>query len=329
MSMARTILSAMIGLILLSAGAAKAAQPGETDFPTRPVTLLVPAAPGGGWDADAQFIRAEWSKLLGRNVIIRYDSAGGGLAALQEVARESEPYTMIVIGSEFAAINLYSQHSQLTMSKDFYPLLNISTDVMTVFVPVNSPYHGMKDLIEAARKKRISIGVAGVGSSNELMALILRQVTGVGKNLNVVPFNGGSTLRTEIAGGHLAAGISPSQGLIAFHDEIRPIGYFASQNPVPSFLKTTPVATQLSVKIPSMLFSSAIFVSSRAERSDPAAVAKLSATLKAALTDPSVESAMGKAGYGAYSDFIDSSAVLARLKETEAVLQQYGSLFRQ
>ncbi|HET7633410.1 MAG TPA: tripartite tricarboxylate transporter substrate-binding protein [Burkholderiales bacterium] len=320
----RTYSIALSAALLMGASFVAYGQGSDSQtFPDKAITLIVPTAPGGSWDAQAQILKGPWGKALGQPVRIKYEKPE--LAALQGLSRHTDNYHVMIIANEFATTSLYVNHVSITMD-DFYPLATLQNDRMTVFVPKNSKFHSVKDLVQAAKQQRINLGVSGITSSNGLMARILAKVAGIESNLNIIPFNGGSELRTVVAGAHVDAGISPSAGIVAFGSTIRPIGYFGNSNPASSLIHTTAIGTQLGVTIPNVGFGQALYVSAKAQSKHPKDTGRLISALNTAVKSETFKQAMQKAGYAPYFHFADAAATRKATAEMKAALDQYGKL---
>jgi tripartite-type tricarboxylate transporter receptor subunit TctC len=315
-------------LALCIAACASNSPASSAKFPTKSITLIAPAEAGGLSD-DALFVQRAWSKELGQNVVLRYETAGSGIQAVESLNQQSDAYSVAILGNEQVALTMYTQKTPLNLTTDLYPLLNFNTDASVIFVPTNSPYHSVSQLVAAAKRQKLSIGVAGVGSDNDLMLKVLMKLEGLDSQISDVPFNSGAELRTAVAGGHLAAGISPSQGLLGFAGELRPIGYFATKNPNPGLMpNVTSVSQQLGITIPNVLYSSGFWVSKAAETKDPQDVQFLIKTLEQTIQSSSVKAAIEKAGFAPYTDLTGSSGLTARMQTLNETLNQYGSLLR-
>src|SRR5437868_12410273 len=155
-------------LVLLFA-VAVAASPAATaqDYPTKPITLVVPYAAGGGNDAMARVVADKMSKTLGQQVVVENRAGAGGSTATRAVARSApDGYTLAIGGTGTLAVNptLY-QNVGYDPRKDFAPVGLIGASALVVLTTPSLPVRNIRDLIALAKKEpgKINYASAGVG----------------------------------------------------------------------------------------------------------------------------------------------------------------------
>src|SRR5271169_5849502 len=157
---------AIVALALVAMPAAQA-----QDFPSRPVRLIVPFAPGGGVDIVAPLVAPKLSELWGQSVVIENRAgAGGGVAAEYVAHQPADGHTLLigVIGSHAIAQYL---SSKLTYDPvhDFAGVTALVYSPIVCLVSPNGPYRTLKELIDDAKTKPVSYGSPGAGSQPHLI----------------------------------------------------------------------------------------------------------------------------------------------------------------
>ena len=187
----RLVLSAALCL----AGPALAAQ----SFPTRPVTMVVPYAPGGSADVVGRLVAAEMSKTLGENVIIEMRPGAGGNIGAELVARSARPdgYTML-LGSLSLSSNPSLMKLNFDPRKDLVAVAGLATLPNLMVTAVSSPYKTFKEAVAAARENpgKLTFGSSGLGTSSHLTGELLNAVGGI--ELLHVPYKGSGAVYPDL-----------------------------------------------------------------------------------------------------------------------------------
>jgi len=189
------------------------------DYPTRPITLVVPYAAGGGNDLLARIASEKMSRTLGQQVVIENRPGAGGSTATRAVARSaSDGYTLVIGGTGTLAINptLY-QNVGYDPRKDFAPVGLIGTSALVVLVNPNLPVRSIPELIALAKKEpgKLNYASAGVGSGIHLGTVLFEMMAGV--KLTHVPYRGSAPALTDLIGGHVSiyfSSLPPAVGLV-------------------------------------------------------------------------------------------------------------------
>jgi tripartite-type tricarboxylate transporter receptor subunit TctC len=193
------------------------------DYPSRPVTLIVPYAAGGGNDVMARIVAEKMSKSLGQQIVIENKGGAGGSIATRQVAKAApDGYTLGLGGTGTHAINptLYPNVGY-DPRKDFAPVGLIATSALVVLVNTSVPAKTIPELIALARRDpgKLSYASAGVGSGIHLGAELFATMAGV--KLTHIPYKGSSPALTDLVGGHVAIYFSSLPPAIALIREGR------------------------------------------------------------------------------------------------------------
>ena len=206
----------ILTILLTTAGALAA---GAQDYPSRPITLIVPYAAGGGNDVMARAAADKMSRTLGQQVVIENRGGAGGSIATRQIARSApDGYTLGLGGTGTLAINptLYPNVGY-DPRKDFAPVGLIATSPLVVVVNPALPVRSVPELIDLARKEpgKLNFASAGTGSGIHLAAEYFATLAGI--KLTHVPYKGSSPALTDLVGGHVSiyfSSLPPAVGLV-------------------------------------------------------------------------------------------------------------------
>ena len=193
--MARYFVAALAGLLCFAAQA--------QSWPTKPIRLVVPFAPGGTSSIVARSVGAEMEKGLGQPIIIDNRPGGGGNVAMQEVARaEPDGYTLIIGHIGTLAVNPFMfEKLPFDTNGDFAPV-SLLAKVPNIFVVhADVPATDLREFVALAKKQpgQLYYGSAGNGSAGHLAFEYLKLVAGI--DLVHVPYKGtGPNLIDLVAG---------------------------------------------------------------------------------------------------------------------------------
>ena len=190
------------------------------DYPSRPITLVVPYAAGGGNDVMARIVGEKMSKTLGQQVVIENRPGAGGSTATRQVAKAApDGYTLVIGGTGTLAVNptLY-QNVGYDPRKDFAPVGLIGTSALIVIVNPGLPVKSLRELIDLAKKQpgKFNYSSAGVGSGTHLGTVLFEMMAGV--KMTHVPYRGTGPALTDLIGGHVSISFStlpPAVGIVA------------------------------------------------------------------------------------------------------------------
>lgn len=205
-------------LAIVSAGIGEASAQ-ASDFPNRPITLVVPLAPGGSNDILARLVGQKLERKLGKPVIIENRPGAGGITAALGVVRGApDGYTMITASSTMMSLNVtIRKQMPYDPRKDLIPIaMTVRTPFVLVVNP-DLPVHSVADLVKLARERkgRLSFGTPGPATFHRLSAEILRNMFEL--EFIHVPYKGTVPALNDVAGGHIAfmfADVAPALSLI-------------------------------------------------------------------------------------------------------------------
>ena len=202
-------------LFIFLAAAVTFAQ-GQT-YPSKPIRLIVPFAPGGSSEFVARTVSAEMAKGLGQNFVVENKPGGGGNIAMGEVARaEPDGYTLIIghIGT-LAANPFMGQELPYDANRDFAPISLLVKVVTLYVVHADVPVKDLKELIALARREpgKLNYGSAGNASAGHLAMEYLKLATG-GIDLQHVPYKGTGPMVIDLVAGRTQVGVAGTPPLL-------------------------------------------------------------------------------------------------------------------
>ena len=191
-----------IALALLAAAAPVAA---SDAYPSKPVRMVLPVAPGGGSDITARAMAPKLTELWGQQVIIDNRAGAGGVVGM-EIASRAAPdgYTIVQTSIGPAAIDS-SLHSKLPYSplRDFTPIARGVSALNMLVVHPALPVKNVKDLVgySKANPTKVNFGSSGVGHADHMAGELFKSMTGA--RMEHVAYKGGAPAMTELVGGNI------------------------------------------------------------------------------------------------------------------------------
>jgi tripartite-type tricarboxylate transporter receptor subunit TctC len=162
-----------VGMLLfaLCIAAAMSARPSRaSDFPTRPITLVVAFAPGGVADTVARLLANGLQTRLHQTVVVENRPGAGGNVAAGVVARSApDGYTLLLTTTAFS-INLTLNKSQQLAASNFRAVAFPASSPEVLAVNSDTDIKTLSDLIEKGKREPLNFGTAGVGSASHIMA---------------------------------------------------------------------------------------------------------------------------------------------------------------
>ena len=197
--MRKIALSVLAATIMMIVGAAA-----QTDYPTHPIRLIVPFAPGGSTDSQARVLADFLGRALGQQVVVVNVGGAGGTIGLNQGAKATPDGYTLVTATPSMTINPYIQKNiPYDPIKDFEPIALVATSPIVLVVPKDSKIKTVRDLIAMAKAKpgQIRYGSAGIGSATHLSSALFATMAGV--NLVHVPYRGAGPALLDLIAGRL------------------------------------------------------------------------------------------------------------------------------
>jgi tripartite-type tricarboxylate transporter receptor subunit TctC len=198
MIVGRTLTFAAATLVAASCAALPAF---AQEWPTRPVTMVVPFPPGGGTDVLGRIVGRRLSEVLGQQVIIENVGGAGGMIGSARVVHATPDGYEFDLGSRADAINqtLY-KHPLYNFKEDLVPVILIADQAMVLLVRKDLPVSGLQEFIAYVKTHQDTMrsGSAGIGSTGYVDCALLNQVLGV--KVQDIPYRGGGPAIQDLIG---------------------------------------------------------------------------------------------------------------------------------
>lgn len=206
--------AALLMLAAASSGAAFA----EDKYPSKPVTVVVPQAPGGANDAIARIVAQKLTEQTGQQFIVdNRPGAGGNLGTAVAAKAKPDGYTLLLTVSSAHVINpsLY-KNPGFDPVKDFEPVTPVATAGYALVANNDFPAKNVSEMIAVAKKQpgKIAIASAGNGTLNHLIGEMLQKAAGI--ELMHVPYKGASAAVTDLVGGQVQLSVQSLPSSISF-----------------------------------------------------------------------------------------------------------------
>jgi putative tricarboxylic transport membrane protein len=224
----------VVGLVLLLPVAFVGQSEGAA-YPSRPLEIVAPANPGGGWDAMARTINRvlEIEKLYPQPMSVINKPGGGGAVGLAYVFMKKGDDNELVVFSPPLIINTLNKTFTQNY-KELTPLAKLITDYQVFIVKADSPYKTFKDLLDAVKKNPNAVKFAGgssPGSMDHLAFCKVAKMAGINpKDLSYVAFSGGGEALTTLLGGNVAF-VSSGTGEVLSHIQAGTVRALAITSP--------------------------------------------------------------------------------------------------
>jgi len=194
------VLTAAVAALLVSLGAATA-----QDYPTRPITMIIPFAAGGPTDVLGRVVGARMSDILGQQIIIENATGAGGMTGANRVkTAPPDGYTVLLgtVGTQAQVQNLVKK-PLYDAGKDFQPVALLGEVPFVLIVRKDLPVNTMKEFVDYAKKNqdKMSFGSSGVGAAVHLGTVLLNSALGV--NVTHVPYRGSAPAMQDLQGGRI------------------------------------------------------------------------------------------------------------------------------
>jgi tripartite-type tricarboxylate transporter receptor subunit TctC len=189
----------VLAAVLIACGAARA-----QDWPTRPITLVVPYPAGGPTDVIGRLFWQQMSELLGRQIVVENIGGAGGMTGASRVAHAApDGYQVLFGGSGNLTYNQILYKKPLFDSvTDFTPVGLLTQQSLVLIARKDLPADGLREFIRYVKaNKTASFGSAGAGSSSHLGCVMLNLA--IGANVTHVPYRGVAPAMQDLIGGRI------------------------------------------------------------------------------------------------------------------------------
>jgi putative tricarboxylic transport membrane protein len=192
------------------------------DYPTGDLSIMAPAAPGGGWDSTARALQKaiEDDKLATKNVKVYNVAGAGGTVGLAQLVDQDKgkPDSLMVMGLVMVGA-IRTNNAPVDLTK-VTPIASLTAEWEAIVVKADSPYKTLADLVAAlkADPKGVSWGGGSAGGTDHILVGLLAKAAGVDPaGINYIAHSGGGEAIDAILSGAVTAGVS---GVSEFTDQV-------------------------------------------------------------------------------------------------------------
>ncbi|MBI4191800.1 MAG: tripartite tricarboxylate transporter substrate binding protein [Betaproteobacteria bacterium] len=205
------LLAAVCTATLLVSSPARAADAG--DWPTRPIRLIVPFAPGGANDVISRLLANKLGPVLGQQVIVDNRGGGGGVIGANLVATASPDGNTLMFNSYSLATGAAARKTPYDPVKDFAAIGRVAFAPLAIVTRTNFPARSVKELVAYAKANpgKISYGAAGPGSSQHLVTELFGLTAGI--KMEAIHYKGTGPSLIDLIAGRIDLGITTPTSL--------------------------------------------------------------------------------------------------------------------
>ena len=196
---------ARIFAALLALGCMAPLTAAAQDYPTKPVTIVVPAAPGGVTDALGRMLAQRFTEAWGQQAIVENKPGANNQIAAEYVTKAAPDGYTLFVGPETTFVVNPSLYAKLPYDpvKGFTPISGLATINHALIAHPSVPVKNVKDLIALAKQKpgELNYGTFGVGSSGHLNMELFQTLSGA--KMQAVHYKGATPALTDVIAGHI------------------------------------------------------------------------------------------------------------------------------
>lgn len=174
-------------------------------YPSKPIRVAVAFPPGGPVDIIARLMGPKLGELLGQSIVVEnVVGAGGNVAAVRVAKAASDGYTVLAHSSAYAVNPTLIPNAGYDGEKDFIPLAIVASQPNLIVVHADFPAKTLAELLELAKREKLSYASGGPGVPGHLAAELLLSMTGA--SMLHVPYKGPAAATADVMGGQVNCG---------------------------------------------------------------------------------------------------------------------------
>jgi tripartite-type tricarboxylate transporter receptor subunit TctC len=285
-------------------------------WPSRPMTMVVPFAAGGGADIMGRILAARLSEILGQQVIVENAGGAGGMTGSYRVAKAAPDGYLFVLGTN----GTHAQNQSLYKSPlynaatDFAPVVLIAEQPIGLLARQDLPADNLQQFIAYAKANQAGMkyGSAGTGSAVQLSCVLLNAASGL--SITHIPYRGSAPAMQDLIAGRIdyqCANVAPALGQIEDH-QVKAIAILGRRRT--ALLPDVPTAHEQGLTDFDAILWYGLFL----PKGTPAAIVQqLNAAVIATMNTPSVQARMKQNGAELTAPDRRSSEYLGKLVESE------------
>ncbi len=287
----RRLLTVMVALIL---GPGLTGIAAAQDYPTHPITMIVPFPAGGATDTLARFLGEQMRPILGQTVVIENIAGAAGTIGVGRAVRSpADGYTLSIGTSTTHMLTGGLYKLQFDLFADLQPIMLIGSEPLLIVGKNSLPADDLKGLIAwlKANPDKASVGIAGVGATGHLAGISFQKETGT--QFQFVPYRGNAPAMQDLLAGQIDFMIEPASNFksLVAAGSVKPFAV-TGRTRLPS---SPAIPTADEAGLPG--FFASLWYGLWVPKDTPKEiVAKLNATLVQILADPAVKQRLTELG---------------------------------
>ncbi|HYJ42926.1 MAG TPA: tripartite tricarboxylate transporter substrate binding protein [Xanthobacteraceae bacterium] len=286
----------LLRLSLLFAALTMALPAAAQEWPSRPLTMVVPFAAGGPMDALARILQPTLAEALGQTIVIENQPGGGGMTGSLRVAQAAPDSHLFVLASIGTHAIGYSMHKKPAYhpANDFQPVTFIADAPLLLMTKKDLPPNNLKEFTAytKANQGKMVYSSGGTGTSSHISCVLLNQIMGVTEVAHV-PYKGGGPAFADVVAGRIdyICNYVSIGAAAANQGQVKAIAMLAGERT--PLLPNLPTANEQGLKDFDVSAWNAVLLPKSAS---PAQVTKLNAALTKALDDPKLRQRLDAIG---------------------------------
>ena len=220
MQLAKRSFLTLTAALSLSLGMAAVSSAEEAAYPTKPVTIVVPHAPGGAVDGVARLLAAKLQDTLKQTIVVENRAGASGMIGAAHVARSNADGYTLYFNASIHVINplLYANTIQFDAINDFTPISMVAQGELIFSVNPNEPANSVGELVQKLKDKPddYTFVTSGFGSAGHLSAAKFLHEIGVGKEIPIALYKGAASALQDLVGGNVTAIMDPMLSSLPF-----------------------------------------------------------------------------------------------------------------
>jgi tripartite-type tricarboxylate transporter receptor subunit TctC len=264
-------------------------------YPSKPVRLIVPYAPGGATDALARPIAQKISEAFGQPVLVDNKPGANATLGTNEVARAApDGYTFMLGSVIHYLVPMFSKNVPYDPVRDFTPIIVVANVPNLMAVTPSLPVNNAAELIEWAKKNpgKLFYGTTGVGSTHHLGGVLFAQLAGI--KMEHVAYKGGNPAMADALAGQLPVVILTAPTILPHHraGKLRAIGLIEGRR-----FNVVPGIAPLGESLPGYAIPDTWFGFLGPANLPRAVVERLNSEIRKAIAIPEVKERLEQLGY--------------------------------
>jgi tripartite-type tricarboxylate transporter receptor subunit TctC len=196
----------MTALLLAGAGFIALPASAQSNYPSRPVRIMVASEAGGGTDIVARILADRLTQSMGQPFVIENRPGAGGLIGIELAARAAaDGYTLLTVASNITILPVTNKNAKFNVLRDFAPITQLINSPSVLLVNPGLSINSVKDLIAQAKVKpgELSYASAGIGTQPHMGMELLAMMAGIA--LQHIPYKGVAPAMTDVIGGRVSS----------------------------------------------------------------------------------------------------------------------------